>query len=92
MPSRSEYEFRCTCRHQPLLAVYGRERDTGDLYVHIKVYKAGRLFAEVYTTNDIKLICRECLRWHRIIIRNDSRPKMIQERAPRSIRPHTPRS
>lgn len=88
---RSEYEFRCNCKHRPLLAVYGREGGTGLLYVHIRVYKAGKLYAEVYSNHDVRLICRECQRWHRIFIRSNTQPKMIPERAPKDITPHNPR-
>jgi hypothetical protein len=72
-----------------LLAVYGREQDTGDLYVHIKVYKAGKLYAEIYTKHDIRLVCRECTRWHNIVIRNGRQPKMLPGLVPKAIEPHT---
>lgn len=38
------------------------------MYVHIKVYKGKRVFAEVIShTGDLQLRCRECLRWHTLV-------------------------
>jgi hypothetical protein len=41
----------------------------GQIYVHVKVFKGGRVFGEIVTTRgDVHLRCRECLRWQRVVI------------------------
>jgi len=52
-----------------MLAAYGRDSN-GDAYIHVRVYKAKRVFAEIYTTYPISLMCRWCGRWWRINIVN----------------------
>lgn len=65
----SEHDLRCFCGRTPLLAIYGLDKD-GNLFVHVRVYKGKRLYHESYTTGGVvKLRCRECLRWHRVLIR-----------------------
>jgi hypothetical protein len=62
-------EVRCFCSRAPLLALAGRDTQ-GRLYVHMKVFKAKRLYAEMVATQGVvSLRCRECLRWHRISIK-----------------------
>lgn len=62
-------EIRCFCNRKPLLAVYGMDK-SGELYIHIKVYKQSRVYAEVFISADanVKLRCRECLRLHNVRI------------------------
>lgn len=65
----SKNELRCFCRLEPLLAVYGI-RD-GKLYVHVKIYKARRIFGEILVTEGkVSLRCRDCLRWHTVRLVN----------------------
>lgn len=65
----TEHDLRCFCGRSPLLAIFGMD-DKGALFVHVRVFKGKRLYHEsVVTGGLIKLRCRECLRWHRVIIR-----------------------
>ena len=38
-------ELRCFCARKPLLATYGIDTD-GKLYIHVKIWKAQRIFGE----------------------------------------------
>lgn len=59
-------ELRCFCRGTPLLAMYGLDPD-GQLYVHVKIYKQGRVYGETYHTGGVvKIRCRNCLRWNTV--------------------------
>lgn len=62
-------EMRCFCSRHPLLAVYGIDED-GELYLHIKVYKQTRVYAEIFVSANakVKIRCRECLRFHTVKI------------------------
>jgi hypothetical protein len=65
---RREKELRCFCKRAPLLATYGLD-SAGKLFVHVKIWKARRIFGElVIEGGTVKIRCRECLRWHRITI------------------------
>jgi len=77
------HHLRCVCtvnssQPHPLLAVYGRD-ENGDAYVHVRVYKAKRIYAEIYTTDPISIMCRICGRWWKINVIN--RKLTAQERA-----------
>ena len=62
-------ELRCFCSRLPLLAVYGID-EHGKLFVHIRVFKQRRIYGEVLVTEGtVKLHCRECLRWHTVVIK-----------------------
>lgn len=77
-------ELRCFCTRAPLLAVYGADKN-GRPFLHIKIYKQGRVFGEIVARGgEIELRCRECIRWHRIFIR-DSRPVMVSVDEPIEI-------
>jgi len=61
-------EVRCHCARRPLLAKCGRD-DDGEPWVHVKVWKGKRLYTElVATSGDVKIRCRDCLRWQVIRI------------------------
>ena len=65
---RREKELRCFCSRHPLLATYGIDK-VGRLYVHVKIWKAKRVFGELVIEGGlVKMRCRECLRWHQIHI------------------------
>lgn len=65
---KSKHELRCFCRGTPLLAIYGVE-PSGKLYIHIKIYKQGRVYGETYHTDGtVKIKCRNCARWQRVRI------------------------
>lgn len=66
---KTRNELRCFCAREPLLATYGVD-ERGRLYVHVKIYKQQRIFGEVVITEGkIKIHCRECLRWHKVVMR-----------------------
>lgn len=76
MPRR-EKELRCFCTRQPLLATYGID-GKGKLFVHVKIWKARRIFGELVIEGGIvKIHCRECLRWH--VIRIKQNEAVLQE-------------
>lgn len=62
-------EMRCFCSRRPLLAKYGRDAK-GELFLHIKVFKQTRLYAEVVigANAEVQVTCRECLRKHKVKI------------------------
>lgn len=37
--------------------------------MHVKVYKGQRLFGEVIATGDVKIRCRNCFRWYKVVIK-----------------------
>ena len=41
-------------------------------YVNIRVFKGGRLYAEVFSRHTIQITCRDCYRRHNIIIRDQT--------------------
>jgi len=70
MSARREKELRCFCERKPLLATYGIK--DGKLFVHVKIWKARRIFGELVIEGGIvKLRCRDCLRWHKIRLVQD---------------------
>lgn len=81
---RAEIELRCFCSRHPLLAKVGKD-NLGDPFVHLRVYKAKRLYAEmVATAGVVRIRCRECLRWHLITIREEveTKPDSLPARIP----------
>jgi hypothetical protein len=83
MPARAGgKELRCFCNRKPLLAVYGVD-EKGKLYVHVRVYKQARLYGEVLVTDGtVKLRCRECLRWHTVVIVQPGKAKLEETVSP----------
>lgn len=71
MPSNNN-ELRCFCTRRPLLAVFGVD-DKGRTYVHQRVYKQHRVYGESIAYGPVSIRCRECLRWHTVIIRQPGR-------------------
>lgn len=72
MTRRREKELRCFCRGDPLLATYGVD-SKGKLFVHVKIFKQNRIYGElVFEGGTVKIRCRNCLRWHRVIFNNQS--------------------
>ncbi len=75
-------DLRCFCSRSPLLAKYGIGED-GKLYVHLKVYKQNRIYAEVHFKQGLVTIrCRECLRWHSVLICDTTYPKLEEVDTP----------
>lgn len=84
MVEDSRKQLRCYCRRRPLLAVVGSDEKTHEPYLHIKSWKQDRIFVEVVAlSGDIKIRCRECLRWFTVRIRKDVDVK--EETLPESI-------
>ena len=82
---RTKHFLNCFCGRKPLLAVYGID-EQGDLYVHVMVYKRDRLYGEVYVTRgNIKLRCRECLRWHEVVIKESGTAVLEESTVPEPI-------
>lgn len=59
--------IRCIfCSRNPLLATFGLDEQRKP-FVHVKVYKQKRVFANVVVTGGpVHLQCRECNRWLKI--------------------------
>lgn len=69
-PTPININLRCFCAKKPLLGVCGRDRLTGAPFVHVKVFKQGKVFGEMVAfEGTVHLRCRECQRWHKIRIR-----------------------
>ena len=63
----SKNRLNCFCARKPLLAIWGND-EQGKPYIHIRIYKQGRIYGDVVIHGgEVKLCCRECLRWHRIL-------------------------
>jgi hypothetical protein len=76
MPRR-EKELRCFCGGEPLLATYGIDK-LGKLFIHVKIWKARRIFGElVIEVGIVKIRCRNCLRWH--VVNITGRRATLQE-------------
>ena len=68
---RREKELRCFCTRTPLLATYGIDKK-GVLFLHVKIWKARRIFGELVVEGGVtKIRCLDCLRWHKVRIVND---------------------
>lgn len=68
LDNKTKNELRCFCSRGPLLATYGIDGE-GMLYVHVKIFKQRRIYGEVIVTEGkVRLHCRECLRWHTVVI------------------------
>lgn len=81
MPRR-EKELRCFCRGEPLLATYGVDSG-GKLFVHVKIYKQNRIYGElVFEGGIVKIRCRNCLRWHRVIFAGRQTVVLKEDQAP----------
>lgn len=80
----STKEIRCHCSRSPLLAKWGQMQD-GNVFLHIKVYKQRKLYAEVIVEsgNVIRVRCRDCLRWTAITVKRE--PIATTSELPRKI-------
>ncbi len=69
MRATTRNRLECFCVRKPLLAVFGLD-DKLKPYVHVKVYKQRRVYAEfIVREGNIELCCRECFRWHRVVFK-----------------------
>lgn len=86
MKQKTSNELRCFCSRTPLLALYGLDKDD-KLYIHIKVWKNRRVFGEILVTEGkIQLRCRDCLRWHTIVIRTPGEAHLVETSQPDELR------
>lgn len=68
-----KHELRCFCSRKPLLAIYGMD-ERNRAYIHVRVYKQQRVFGDVVIYGgEVKILCRECLRWYKIHFREESK-------------------
>lgn len=82
---RTKHELRCCCSREPLLALYG-VTEGGLPYVHIKIYKQRRVYGEVLITEgNVKLLCRECLRWYTVRIVTPTSAKLDETEVPPQV-------
>lgn len=80
-------ELRCFCSRQPLLATYGQDNN-GKLFVHVRVYKQRRIFGEVIATEGkVQILCRECLRWYTVTIRQPGKAELVEDKSPPDVHP-----
>lgn len=78
-------EIRCFCSRSPLLGMWGVDGH-GLPYVHVKVFKQKRLYAEMlFTQGIVRLRCRECFRWYTVKIVGARNPSVNQEPVPKEI-------
>lgn len=83
--NKTKNELRCFCSRGPLLAIYGIGTD-GLLYVHVKIFKQRRVFGEVLVTEGrVRLHCRECLRWHTVVIHSTNEAALREDKSPPSL-------
>lgn len=84
--ARDQHGLYCFCARKPLLAVYGRD-DEGRIFLHVKVFKQGRIFGEIIVYGgETKIHCRECLRWHRVTFTPVSKvPQLVEDVIPAEI-------
>lgn len=82
----SELDLRCFCSRKPLLGKAGAD-DNGQLYVHVKIFKQRRIYGEmIFTQGVVRLRCRDCLRWHKVRIRQPrEKVDFLQEPLPSEI-------
>jgi hypothetical protein len=67
------------------LATYGVDA-SGQLFVHVKVYKQRRIFGEIIVTGGkVKLLCRECLRWYGVVIRQPGKAELQEFQVPAEV-------
>lgn len=79
---KTSNELRCFCARTPLLATYGLDVH-GKAYIHIKVYKQARIFGEaIVRSGEVLLHCRECLRWHKVVIKSMTDIGLVEETDP----------
>lgn len=70
-----------------MLAMYGLDVQ-GELYLHVRVHKQAKVYGDVvFYGGKASIMCRECLRWHNIVIRDRSatleetkKPAVVEER------------
>lgn len=75
---------------RPILAFYG-VTDKGGPYLHIKVYKARRVYGEILVVaGEVQLRCRECFRWYKVVIPKHGAPQLEETPEPEPIADEDP--
>lgn len=68
-------KLHCFCSRKPLLAMYGID-ERGRAYVHCRVYKQAKVYGDwIAYGGEVKILCRECLRWLTIVFVQSPRVK-----------------
>lgn len=81
-----KHKLNCFCARKPLLAMCGVDA-RGKVYVHVKVYKQHRVFAEIIAYDgEVKLNCRECYRWHTIRFKANNKAELQETAEPAEVR------
>jgi len=60
----------------------------GKPYVHVRIFKQGRIFGDVIMySGPVKICCRECLRWHRInfVGEKNDRAELVETTRPEEV-------
>lgn len=65
-------ELRCFCRRRTLLAVCGRNPETGHLFVHVKHRHGSATAEEIVESGVVRLKCHVCNRWHTVRMREET--------------------
>ncbi len=70
-------DIRCLfCSTHPLLAKCGVDPQSRKPFVHVKVYKQRRVYAEyVFDSGRVTILCNACGRWYEINIRENIKVK-----------------
>lgn len=67
--THTAHDLRCGCPHRTKLGEWGRNAE-GAAYLHIRIFKGGRIFGEVLATSGtVTVLCRDCGRWMTVRIR-----------------------
>jgi hypothetical protein len=62
--------------------MYGKDKHDQP-YVHIKVFKRSQVYGEVVITEGVvRLLCRECYRWHRVRIITPDKAELVEDSKP----------
>ena len=90
MKQATKHPLRCECSRKPILAYYGLT-DKGKIYLHVKVYKARRVYGELLVlSGECQMRCRECYRWYTVIIPNAGNPRLVETPEPESVAEEAP--
>lgn len=86
MQATTKNRLECFCVRKPLLAVFGLD-DKLIPYVHVKVYKQRRIYAEfIARGGQVDISCRECFRWHRVVFKSTSEAELREVQAPVEVK------
>jgi hypothetical protein len=79
---KTKNALRCECQRRPILAFYGLT-DKGKVYLHVKVYKARRIYGEILVlSGQVELRCRECYRWYSVTVPARGVPSLVETSEP----------